>query len=113
MRLDEGWNQIQVRARGRAPPCRHEGSSCETRPVCQASPCPHAAPRPPTCACAPPPQFNLADFTRRAYGTNYVETLRVTIHANARIRRVYFSDRLYSEEETPPEFKLFVPVKAA
>ena len=22
-------------------------------------------------------QFNLADFTRRAYGTNYVETLRV------------------------------------
>merc|ERR1719291_1658241 len=25
-------------------------------------------------------QFNLADFTRRAYGTNYVETLRVQIH---------------------------------
>ena len=22
-------------------------------------------------------QFNLADFTRRAYGTNYIETLRV------------------------------------
>ncbi len=39
-------------------------------------------------------QFNLADFTRRAYGTNYVETLRVQIHANCRIRRVYFSDRL-------------------
>ena len=38
-------------------------------------------------------QFNLADFTRRAYGTNYVETLRVQIHANCRIRRVYFSDR--------------------
>jgi len=34
-------------------------------------------------------QFNLADFTRRAYGTNYVETLRVQIHANCRIRRVY------------------------
>ena len=29
-------------------------------------------------------QFNLSDFTRRAYGTNYVETLRVQIHANCR-----------------------------
>ena len=55
-------------------------------------------------------QFNLADFTRRAYGTNYIETLRVTIHANCRLRRVYFSDRLYAEEELPPEFKLFVPL---
>ena len=50
-------------------------------------------------------QFNLSDFTRRAYGTNYIETLRVQIHANCRIRRIYFSDRLYSEEELPPEFK--------
>ena len=39
-------------------------------------------------------QFNLSDFTRRAYGTNYIETLRVQIHANCRIRRIYFSDRL-------------------
>ena len=93
MRLDEGWNQIQ---------------------------------------------FNLSDFTRRAYGTNYIETLRyvsnsralfkfiarlkfcndysftpfcrVQIHANCRIRRIYFSDRLYTEDELPPEFKLFLPV---
>ncbi len=43
-------------------------------------------------------------------GTNYVETLRVQIHANCRLRRVYFSDRLYAEEELPPEFKLFLPV---
>jgi len=55
-------------------------------------------------------QFNLSDFTRRAYGTNYIETLRVQIHANCRIRRVYFSDRLYSEDELPQEFKLYVPV---
>lgn len=41
-------------------------------------------------------QFNLSDFTRRAYGSNYIETLRVTIHANCRVRRIYFSDRLYS-----------------
>ena len=56
-------------------------------------------------------QFNLSDFTRRAYGSNYIETLRVQIHANCRIRRIYFSDRLYSEEELPPEFKLFLPIQ--
>ena len=67
-------------------------------------------------------QFNLSDFTRRAYGTNYIETLRyiiyiyiyiyrVQIHANCRIRRIYFSDRLYTEDELPTEFKLFVPMQ--
>ncbi|RVW63333.1 Cilia- and flagella-associated protein 20 [Vitis vinifera] len=56
-------------------------------------------------------QLNLADFTRRAYGTNYVETLRVKVHANCRLRRIYFSDRLYSEEELPPEFKLYLPMQ--
>lgn len=56
-------------------------------------------------------QFNLSDFTRRAYGTNYIETLRVQIHANCRIRRIYFSDRLYSEDELPSEFKLFLPIQ--
>ncbi|CAN6443351.1 unnamed protein product [Victoria cruziana] len=58
-------------------------------------------------------QLNLTDFTRRAYGTNYVETLRVQVHANCRLRRIYFSDRLYSEEELPPEFKLYLPVQKA
>ncbi|KAL2979429.1 hypothetical protein AAZX31_13G172200 [Glycine max] len=56
-------------------------------------------------------QFNLADFTKRAYGTNYVETLQVQVHANCRLRRIYFSDRLYSEEELPPEFKLYLPMQ--
>jgi len=55
-------------------------------------------------------QFNLSDFTRRAYGTNYIETLRVQIHANCRIRRVYFSDRLYTEDELPAEFRLLLPI---
>jgi hypothetical protein len=27
-------------------------------------------------------QFNLSDFTRRAYGTNYIETLRVQVRSN-------------------------------
>ena len=47
----------------------------------------------------------------RGAGTNYIETLRVQIHANCRIRRIYFSDRLYSEEELAPEFKLFLPIQ--
>ena len=56
-------------------------------------------------------QLNLTDLTKRAYGTNYVETLRVQVHANCRLRRIYFSDRLYSEEELPPEFKLYLPIQ--
>merc|ERR1719265_1860083 len=56
-------------------------------------------------------QFNLSDFTRRAYGTNYIETLRVQIHANCRIRRIYFSDRGYTYDWLPQEFKLFLPVQ--
>lgn len=56
-------------------------------------------------------QFNLSDFVKRAYGTNYVETLRIQIHANCRIRRVYFADRLYTEDELPAEFKLYLPIR--
>lgn len=56
-------------------------------------------------------QFNLADFTRRAYGTQFIETLRVQVHANARLRRIYFSERLYSEEELPQEYKLYLPLE--
>jgi hypothetical protein len=38
-------------------------------------------------------------------------SLSPQIHANCRIRRVYFSDRLYSEDELPAEFKLYLPVQ--
>ncbi|CAO3654171.1 unnamed protein product [Cunninghamella echinulata] len=54
--------------------------------------------------------FDLADLVKRAYATNYAETSRVTVHANCRLRRIYFTDRLYSEDELPAEFKLFLPV---
>lgn len=57
-------------------------------------------------------RINLAEFTRRAYGTNYVETSRVTVNANCRLRRIYFSDHSYAEEELPAEFKLFLPIQA-
>lgn len=56
-------------------------------------------------------QFNLADFTRRAYGSQFIETLRVQVHANARLRRIYFSDRLYTEEELPQDYKLYLPLE--
>lgn len=56
--------------------------------------------------------FNLSDFTTQVYGTQYVETQRVQINANCRIRQVYFSDRVYSEEELPEEFQSHLPVQA-
>ena len=31
------------------------------------------------------------------------------VHANCRLRRIFFSDRVYSEDELPPEFKIVIP----
>ena len=42
---------------------------------------------------------------------NFIIVCYLKIHANCRIRRVYFSDRLYSEDELPAEFKLYLPVQ--
>lgn len=53
--------------------------------------------------------LNLAEFTQRAYGTNYMETVRITINANCRLRNVYFSDRIYPDEEKPEAFKFMLP----
>ncbi|KAG0322235.1 hypothetical protein BGZ99_003434 [Dissophora globulifera] len=55
-------------------------------------------------------QLNLADYTKRAYGTAFAEVQRITVHANCRIRRIYFSDRLVQENDLPAEFKLYLPV---
>jgi hypothetical protein len=54
-------------------------------------------------------QLNLPDLLRKAYGTNYLETLRVQVHANCRLRRVFFAEKLHSEDELPPEFRLYAP----
>lgn len=51
-------------------------------------------------------QINLADFTHRAFGTNYLETVRVRINANVRLRHVYFTDRMYADNEKPKEYRL-------
>ena len=52
--------------------------------------------------------FNMADFVHHAYGTDYIECQRVQIHANCRVRRIFFSDKYYEEDQMPPEFRLFV-----
>lgn len=57
-------------------------------------------------------EINLADFTYRVYGTQYVETVQIRINANVRLRRIYFTDQLYSEEEKPQEYRLFVRNKS-
>jgi len=60
--------------------------------------------------------FDLAQFTRRAFGTEYAETVRVQVHANCRLRRVYFADRAYADDELPVEYRLLPqqrPARAA
>eukprot|EP01126_Amoeba_proteus_P003884 TRINITY_DN11310_c0_g1_i6.p1 TRINITY_DN11310_c0_g1~~TRINITY_DN11310_c0_g1_i6.p1 ORF type:complete len:128 (+),score=22.47 TRINITY_DN11310_c0_g1_i6:170-553(+) len=52
---------------------------------------------------------DLAQYTKKAYGTNYVQTLQVQVHANCRVRRIYFAEKLISEDELPPAFKLYKP----
>jgi len=51
--------------------------------------------------------FSLDDFVQRAYSTQYVETLKVQIHANCRIRRIYFTDQPQNYRKIPPEYKVF------
>ncbi|XP_047536290.1 cilia- and flagella-associated protein 20-like [Vanessa atalanta] len=55
-------------------------------------------------------QFNLAEFTRRAYKKQYVEVQKLKINANIRLRRVYFTERLVPEDQLPPEYKLYFPL---
>ncbi len=42
----------------------------------------------------------------------YVDADNVSFPFQYSIRRIYFSDRLYTEEELPAEFKLFLPTAA-
>lgn len=57
-------------------------------------------------------QFNLSDFCRRAYNTQFLEVLKIKINANIRLRRVYFAERLLTEDELPNEYKLYFPFSA-
>ncbi|XP_045452727.1 cilia- and flagella-associated protein 20-like [Melitaea cinxia] len=55
-------------------------------------------------------QFNLAEFTRRAYKKQFVEVQKLKINANIRLRRIYFTERLIPEDKLPPEYKLYFPL---
>lgn len=56
-------------------------------------------------------QINLNDFTQKAFGSNYVETLKLQINANCRIRRIFFTDQPLSQKKIPPEYKVFAAVE--
>lgn len=51
----------------------------------------------------------LSEYTRLAYGTNYVETIHVQINSNkCQIKRVYFAEKEMNEDdELPEEFRLY------
>ncbi|KAL7542324.1 hypothetical protein ACHAXR_013307 [Thalassiosira sp. AJA248-18] len=50
----------------------------------------------------------LAEYTRRTYGTRYVETICVQIHANCQLKQVYFSMKgMNEDDELPEEFRLY------
>lgn len=55
-------------------------------------------------------QFNLADFTNRAYARRFCEVQKVKINANIGIRRIYFAERLMPDHELPMEYKLYLPL---
>lgn len=57
-------------------------------------------------------QFNLAEFTRRAYKKQFVEVQKLKINANIRLRRIYFTERLIPEDQLPPEYKLYFPLSS-
>lgn len=56
---------------------------------------------------------NLASLVRRAYGTGFVEVTRLLVHASCHVRRIYFADRAYADEQLPPEFRLYAPIQRA
>ena len=36
----------------------------------------------------------------------------MTVNANCRIRRIYFADKLYEEDEIPADYRMYVDRKA-
>ncbi|XP_059620329.1 cilia- and flagella-associated protein 20-like [Phlebotomus argentipes] len=57
-------------------------------------------------------QLNLAEYIRRAYRTNYIQTVGIRIHANTRLRRIFFTQKLFPDEIKPSCFrlKIFTPM---
>ena len=55
--------------------------------------------------------INFEEFVKKAFGTNYVETKRVKINANCRIRRIYFTQFPVNYKKIPPDYKVFAAIK--
>lgn len=51
--------------------------------------------------------LDLKDLMKRTYGTQFQETLSIQVHANVRIRRIYFAEKLLSDDDLPAAFKLY------
>ncbi|XP_060855879.1 cilia- and flagella-associated protein 20-like [Metopolophium dirhodum] len=51
--------------------------------------------------------LNLAEITIDSFKTTYVETVSVQVHANCRLRRIYFSDQQYKEDQLPIAYMMY------
>eukprot|EP00455_Lapot_gusevi_P006905 TRINITY_DN12973_c0_g1_i4.p1 TRINITY_DN12973_c0_g1~~TRINITY_DN12973_c0_g1_i4.p1 ORF type:complete len:188 (-),score=25.41 TRINITY_DN12973_c0_g1_i4:3-566(-) len=51
--------------------------------------------------------LDLDSLLRRVFNVRYKHCIRVNIFANCRLRRAFFSDRIYSQKELPPELRIF------
>jgi flagellar biosynthesis regulator FlaF len=49
--------------------------------------------------------IDLAELTRRLFGTEYRHAIRVRVFANTRVRRIFFHDVLLQEHELPVELR--------
>ena len=56
--------------------------------------------------------MNLAQFTKDAFGTNFVMALGVTLYANCRVARIYFSNKSYGEAELPEGYRIVPAAKS-
>lgn len=56
--------------------------------------------------------FNLDDYCEKAFGSRFVECQKVQVHANCRLARIYFNDKVKTEDEIPAEYKLFMRVQS-
>ena len=55
--------------------------------------------------------INFEEFVKKAFGTNYVETKRVKINANCRIRRIYFTQFPDNKKKIPQDYKVFAAIE--
>ncbi len=64
-------------------------------------------------SCSDPCQLSVRlGLQHCVYISIYADSDKVSFPFQYSIRRIYFSDRLYTEEELPAEFKLFLPTAA-